>query len=63
MVWEMGRGNQVKFAEFLENTVVHERDGVMPSTWRVGIVEYWNNGFMDRYYPARGRSSVRMQRT
>jgi hypothetical protein len=31
--------------------------------WSIGILEYWNDGFMDRYYPERGWRSVRLRRT
>jgi hypothetical protein len=31
--------------------------------WSIGIKGYWNDGFMDRYYPDRGWRSVRLRRT
>jgi len=33
------------------------------SSQNSGIMEYWNDGFMDRYYPERGWRSVRLRRT
>ena len=32
-----------KFAEFLENTLVHERNGLMLSTRHDGMLEYWKS--------------------
>jgi len=46
-----------------EGNFLHDWLMVSASNTSHVMLEYWNDGFMDRYYPDRGWRSVRLQRT